>query len=101
LLYLVSGALERDGDRSALTPLVGLSRYLGTGLDRYAGSKAGKAADLAAWRKYFAETDRLVLSPTKDDAPEGMRAGARSHGAFDDDPLVRESLQHMIRTWAG
>ena len=101
LLYLVSGVLERDGDRSALSPLVGLARFLDKDLDGYATSKPGKAAQVAAWREFFSDADRLVLSPSAADAPEGHRAGALSHGSFDDDPLVRESLQHMIRTWEG
>jgi hypothetical protein len=101
LLYLVSGVLERDGTASAVAPLVGLSRFLDKDLDAYTASKAGKAAQVAAWREFFSDPDRLVLSPTQPDAAEGHRASAISHGSFDDDPLVRESLQHMIRTWTG
>lgn len=100
LLFLVSGLLERDAeDRSALLPLVGLSRYLGEGRDKFLGSTSGKSARLADLRAYLEEKDLVVLSPTAEDAPAGARASATSHGDFDNDPLVQESLRELIRRW--
>lgn len=99
LLYLVSCALEREGDKSALAPLIGLSRYLDEGLDKLISSPLGKSSRLSETRSFFAQIDRVVLSPTAEDAPVGFRAGATSHGNFDNDPLVLESITHMLRSW--
>ena len=46
-----------------------------------------------------AGTDRVVLSPSKDDALPGFRAKALSHGAFDNEPSVIESVTTMVRDW--
>lgn len=100
LLYLVSGLLERDSaGGSAVTPLVGLSRYLGGDLDALLRSSLGTAARLAEVRAFLGGTDAFVLSPTDATAAEGLRARALKHGDFDNDPLVRESLAAMVRTW--
>lgn len=102
LLYLVSGALERDGDdRSALVPLIGLSRYLDKedleNVKRVLASPLKASAKLAEVRTYLAVKDRVVLSPSGDDALPGFRAAALSHGAFDNDPLVIESVTRMVQ----
>jgi hypothetical protein len=90
LLYLVSGLLEVDGSESRCVPLTGLARYL-------SGPEHAKEY-VRAVRQYVGAADqlRLVTSPSPADAPPGMRASAVSHGAFDNDPLVQESLRHMI-----
>jgi len=99
LLYLVSGLLERDREASAVAPVLGLSRYLAAqGLERLLASELATAARLAAVRKYSGGTGRVVLSPTLD-ALEGARSSEISHGAFDDDELVRGSLAQLIRSW--
>jgi hypothetical protein len=99
LLYLVSGALERDGDKAAHVPILGLSRYLGPARQstRLLASDVAKHARLDLVRSFLAQPDRVVLSPTGAGAPSGQRAGARTHGSFDDDDLVRQSLAAMIR----
>ncbi len=104
LLYLVSGALERDGDdKSALVPLIGLSRYLAATEDddlaRVLASPLTASAKLQEVRTYLAVKDRVVLSPSKDDALPGFRAKALSHGAFDNEPTVIASVAEMIRSW--
>lgn len=99
LLYLISGALERDGDKSALVPLIGLSRYLAKDLKRVLDSPLGASAKLKEIRTYLAVQDRVVLSPSQDAALPGFRAAARSHGAFDNDTLVIESVTHLVRHW--
>jgi hypothetical protein len=100
LLYLVSGLLERDREASAVAPVLGLSRYLAAqGLERLLASELATTARLDAVRKYSGETGRVVLSPTALDALEGARSSATSHGAFDDDELVRGSLAQLIRSW--
>jgi hypothetical protein len=100
LLYLVSGLLERDRGVSAVAPVLGLSRYLGAhGLERLLDSELGTTARLDTVRKYSSETGRVVLSPTAPDALEGARSSAITHGAFDDDELVRSSLAQLIRSW--
>jgi hypothetical protein len=89
LLYLVSAVLERgDSGASVCTPLLGLARFLTPG--------RGGAADVDSVRGFVTApgADRLVLSPG--DGGPGLRAGAVSHGAFDDDSAVRASLQHFI-----
>jgi hypothetical protein len=100
LLYLVSGGLERNGQEPAHMPLVGLSRYLQPAerLPRLLGSSAARSARLAQVRLFLDSADRVVLSPTSAGAPEGQRAGALTHGSFDDDNLVRQSLAEMIGT---
>jgi len=100
LLYLVSGLLERNEKaKSAVEPLVGLERYNKPGIDALLKSAIGKKGRLADVRQYLEAPDSVVLSPSGPEAEIGYRAGATSHGAFDDDPLVRESLAAMIRTW--
>ncbi len=100
LLYLVSGLLERDREASAVAPVLGLSRYLAAqGLERLLASELATTARLDAVREYFGETGRVVLSPTALDALEGARSSAISHGAFDDDELVRGSLAQLIGSW--
>jgi hypothetical protein len=100
LLYLVSGLLERDREASAVAPVLGLSRYLAAqGLERLLTSELSATARLDAVRKYSGETGRVVLSPTAPNAVEGARSSAVSHGAFDDDEMVRGSLTQLIRSW--
>jgi hypothetical protein len=100
LLYLVSGLLERDRGASAVAPVLGLSRYLAAqGLERLLVSELATAARLATVRRYSSGTGRVVLSPTAPDAFEGARSSAITHGAFDDDELVRGSLAQLIRSW--
>jgi hypothetical protein len=100
LLYLVSGLLERDRGSSAVAPVLGLSRYLrADGLDRLLASDEAVTARLARVRRYTAEEDRLVLSPTAADALVGARSSARTHGGFDEDALVRASLVQLIESW--
>jgi hypothetical protein len=98
LLYLVSGGLEREGHEAAHSPVLGLSRYLRPAeqLTRLLGSDAAKRARLDQVRLFLDWSDRVVLSPTSAGAPEGQRAGALTHGGFDDDDLVRRSLAAMI-----
>ena len=89
LLYLVSGLVERGDDgQSALVPVLGLSRYRDA---VYADRKA-----LAVGRAWLLD-DRVVLSPSGADAPEGRRAAALKHGDFDNDSLVLESVVHLVR----
>jgi len=100
LLYLVSGLLERDArSSSAWEPVVGLSRYLDGDPQKLLASEAGRAARIVDTRDYLAGPGAVVLSPTAADAPVGFRSGATSHGDFDNDPLVHESLVELIRTW--
>lgn len=100
LLYLVSGVLERDRGASAVAPVLGLSRYLtAQGLERLLASELAATARLDTVRKYSGETGRVVLSPTAPDALEGARSSATSHGAFDEDELVQNSLARLIRSW--
>lgn len=99
LLYLVSGVFERDGGKSGVAPLIGLSRYLGEGLDKLISSPLGRSSQLSATRSYFGEAGRVVLSPTAYHAQVGFRAGAISHGDFDNDALVLESISEMLRNW--
>lgn len=100
LLYLVSGLLERDRKASAVAPVLGLSRYIAAqGLGRLLASELATTARLATVRKYTGETGRVVLSPTALGALEGARSSAISHGAFDDDELVRGSLIQLMRSW--
>jgi hypothetical protein len=101
LLYLVSGVAERDQDRSAWVPIVGQARYyvdaLGAPLAADSFEALAGVRDLRTFVLAGVEPVRTVWSPTPADAPPGFRAGARRHGDFDDDPLVHESLQYLIR----
>lgn len=99
LLYLIAGALERDGDRSAVFPVSGLVRYVGNGTGKVFGSPLGTTARLSDIRGYFGAPDRVVLSPTGAEAKPGLRATARSHGDFDGDERVLESLAWMVEHW--
>jgi hypothetical protein len=91
MLYLVSGLLERDagGKSEGGKPLVGLHRWI-TGQARNDDS-----AELASVRA-FIESDKtnVVWSPC--DGPRGLASGAVSHGEFDDDAKVRDSVRVLI-----
>lgn len=88
LLYLVSGVVERDDHgASAVVPVIGMNRYRGAVYAERQGLTVGRE---------FLSDDRVVLSPSPPDAPPGRRAGALSHGAFDDDQLVRDSIAHLL-----
>jgi hypothetical protein len=100
LLYLVCGLLERERGASAVAPVLGLSRYLAMqGLERLLASELAATARLDTVRNYSGEAGQVVLSPTASDALEGARSSAISHGAFDDDELIRGSLAKLIRSW--
>lgn len=91
LLYFVSGLLERDatGAGEGGKPVVGLQRWF----ERTA--REGDPPELDQIADFIREAeDNVVWSPV--DGPLGCSSGARSHGAFDDDPKVRESLGVLI-----
>jgi hypothetical protein len=95
LLYFVSGVVERDAaGRSACVPVVGLQRYY----DKAWAEREDDIRSLVDFVRPETRQGRVVWSPTADGEQEGFRSGALSHGSFDDDPLVRASLQQMIRT---
>ncbi|SFR71296.1 hypothetical protein SAMN05428970_1157 [Agromyces sp. CF514] len=104
LLYLVSGALERDSkEASAMVPVLGMARYFDSksaGLKKLVGSPLGTSAKLKAVGEYLAQQDFVVLSPSADGAKDGFRTGATSHGSFDNEPLVVASVVHLIRDYA-
>lgn len=85
LLYFVTGVCEDEVDK----PLVGMERYH-SGRSPYAGP------DLVAAGRYLGELEsRRRWSAV--DLADGLRTGATDHGDFDEDPLTRRSLQHLIR----
>jgi hypothetical protein len=89
LLYFVSGVLERDAEGAAEAgkPLVGLARWLDRDRDG--------PAEVRSVRDYLLNEDgRVVWSPSS--GPPGRSAGALSHGDFDDDGEVRESLVALL-----
>lgn len=90
LLHFIAGVLERDSEnRSAYNPVAGMSRYL---------DSAEPAKAIRTVRDYLvADPTRVVRSPTASGAGAGLRSGATTHGGFDEDPLVLESLGSMIR----
>jgi hypothetical protein len=81
LLYFVSGVLEGE----PAMPVLGLARTL----DRVRGDDPPEVKAVRAW--LFAQPQSVVFSP-------GETAGALHHGDFDDDPLVRKSLQTLLAT---
>lgn len=100
LLYLVSGLVERDESGSSVqVPIVGLERYLGSEdrLARLLASKRGDLARLKDARDFLLGSSCVVRSPSNGNAAAGWRSSALSHSDFDDDPMVRESLQAIIR----
>ena len=99
LLYLVSGVAERDRDRSAWVPLVGMARYyVDPRGEPLTGDRFEDLSGVRDVRAFMAGGGRTVWSPTPADAAAGFRAAARTHGGFDDDPEVRASLQQMIKS---
>ncbi|MFG2651811.1 hypothetical protein [Streptomyces sp. NPDC048436] len=88
LLYFISGVLERGSDaHSAVVPVAGMQRWF---LDA-----ADQEPDSVGLRGFLrAEPARTVWSPG-DDGP-GLRAGARSHLAFDGDAQVLASVADML-----
>ena len=94
LLYLVSGALERDdaGKEVVDRPLFGMQRFF-TGASPFNDDVSQKILE-------FLERDNVhaVYSVTSDDAEAGRRSHADKHGAFDDDIKTLESLKTIIQT---
>ena len=89
LLYLVANVLERDpAGESAVTPLIGLQRWLIV--------HAGATDDGVPVRAYLSEQHRVVLCPTPDDAPLGQRSAACSHTGFNNDPGTMASVGALI-----
>lgn len=90
LLYFISGVLEPD---EIDAPIMGMIRHAG---------KQGSFADgpAAEWADFINIDTRLVLSDSTvldPSAPAGYKTSSRSHGAFDDDDLTRESLSNLLR----
>jgi hypothetical protein len=93
LLYLVSGLFERDagGKSEGAKPLVGLQRWC-------RGEQTAPAA-LPIVRALLRADDELAIvwSPTDGaPGPSGLTSGATSHGAFDNDAQVKDSLKRVI-----
>ncbi|MFG2503088.1 hypothetical protein ACGFSB_33385 [Streptomyces sp. NPDC048441] len=88
LLYFISGVLERGPEnQSAVTPIAGMQHWY---LD--AAAVGPDSEDLRGFLR--ADPARTVWSPG--DGGPGLRAGARSHTAFDDDPQVLASVADML-----
>lgn len=81
LLYFISGVLEARSD----CPILGLERHV-------LGAGPTVDPDLAAFFTDANLSERLVFSPTKDDAIAGFRSGATTHAGFADDRTTLESL---------
>lgn len=90
LLYFVSGLLETgpDGKGDAGKPLVGLARCF----DREREDDAPEVHAVRSWIQ--SEAGQVVWSPVNGGL--GLSSGAVSHGDFDDDEKVRESLGVLI-----
>ncbi len=89
LLFLVSGVFEDKPD----TPLVGMARHI---TERTSSADASYD-DVRHW---LAADCRLILSPSADEAPDGLRTKAAHHGDFDTDPATLASLLFLARTAA-
>ncbi|WP_428263069.1 hypothetical protein [Haliangium sp.] len=82
LLYFVSGVLEAgDGDAT----LVGLERHI-------QAQGPYRDSHLLDLYRFLDQPGRLVVSPSPNQAARGLRAGARSHDEFNDDPLTLDSV---------
>lgn len=94
LLYLISGALERDesGDSWVDAPLLGLQRHL-TGLPDEHLTRAERAARAAIATLLDAAPARVVFSGSN--AGDGLNTQSRSHGGFDEDPPTLASIRHI------
>ncbi len=95
LLYLVSGICEGEAD----VPLVGMERF-----HRFTSPfSAAKFPEVQRVRDWLSRRpNRMVLSPTVAEAPEGLRSGARDHGHFDDeDPQTMESVKTIVAATLG
>lgn len=88
LLYFISGVLERGPAKEpAVMPIAGMQHWY---LD--AAAAGPDSEDLRGFLR--SDPARTVWSPG--DGGPGRNAGARSHIAFDDDPLVLASLATML-----
>ena len=88
LLYLVSGVFEPETH----APILGLIRQL-------SDAKPYKDVKLLQDARAFiyeVGKERLVLSPSPDNAPPGFQCQSREHGAFDEDLGTRASLASII-----
>lgn len=84
LLFLVSGLFE---DKPG-TPLAGLARHV---MVRNPPANDGFDAD----RRWLAQSNRLVLSPTAGGAGKGLQTRSARHGDFDDDVPTLASLLYL------
>jgi hypothetical protein len=88
LLYLVSGVFEPETH----APILGLIRQLS---DAKPYKEVKLLQDVRVY-VYEAGQERLVLSPSADNALPGFQSHALKHGAFDEDPGTRASLAFII-----
>ena len=86
LLYLISGALEKDADHT----IAGLARQL-SGQPPYDSAELTTVSDFVR----AAGENRLVLSEVTDGGA-GLNSASHKHGAFDDDPVTRASLKAIV-----
>ncbi|TQF71336.1 hypothetical protein [Pseudoalteromonas luteoviolacea] len=85
LLYFISGVLEAE----TASPVSGLVRH-------QAHSDAYNDPVFRRVEEFLSVNQRLVTSPTDDDAPEGCRSTAVSHGAFDDNSCTLSSIKYCL-----
>lgn len=91
LLYFVSGVLETgaSGKSEAGMPVLGLARCF----DHERDDDPVEIREIRDWIR----SDRALAVWSPSDSGPGLASGALTHGDFDDDAKVRESLQVLIR----
>jgi len=92
LLYFVSGLLEDEG-KSNDQFILGMERYINW--VSYT-SRFSQLDDIASFLNE-AGKDRLILSESASDAPEGHRTTAIDHGAFDNNAEVHQSIIYYLQ----
>lgn len=93
LLYFVSGVIEKDdhGDKA----IVGMERYYSD--TRYPDDRF---PEIVPFRRYIKGHDtshdhHVVWSVVN--ADDGFSSSCESHGDFDNDPITRSSLKHLLK----
>ncbi|MBI5308999.1 MAG: hypothetical protein HZB37_11905 [Planctomycetes bacterium] len=95
LLYLVSGALEKDGEKSAYDlPLVGMERY-------FTAEGVYQEPEIKRLRQFLSETaNRRAEVWSEEDRGAGLASDAIKHGGFDETDDRKKtiiSVQHILQ----
>ena len=93
LLYLISGALEDEGEYPD-APLLGMQRHLAP---PYKGTRRENEAREKLAKVLAGLPDPVIFAPSPDNAPSGRRTNSVMHGGYWRDQPTVESIKQIAR----